>query len=641
MTPENNNDSTNPVPLDQPMPDATPASPTSETPTESTSSIEIPDPTINAIPEPQALGDMTSYDDAPKPADPTETQTTESSPADAAQKPVKKNNGKLIAIIIAVLVLVVLVVLAVIFLPKLFRNNDVAKYDDDVFFVEESNGSDSYAIFKNDGTRVTEFVYSGASQFSNGHAVACALGDYSKCGVVTAAGTQSIEFGRYDSLSQIGSLFVATKGEQRSLVTYADKTITKITDDSATLVKMFTASEWTPLVIYNDDGNHYKIFNADGEVVKEFESDTAPTFFHSAKLATDFIFAKNLIMIIDATEQKIVKEFSVRGTYELVKDTSHDGTYSLLAGKSGDEAVYAYYHDGDITEITVPNCEEVLLLRDSLGYAYNYAACYDGLLYAAIAYDGKTTIENIGPTPDYVTLNEHYKFNYFNSQQFIDFYTPGKNEPISVGPLSKKLLDDDGAISTGYYPFMTFDSENTSDDYIYYFVYDREGNLVKEHRFDEGYSGNGIYGKDDNGNYLVKDREGMMIINDDDTVIIEKSDSIINVIGEYYLVNKTKPIYKEGNTAWRSDTGGISVMNAKGELVNERNLKWVEILDNGIIRAVDYDDGSYVYFDSHFKEILVVKTSNDVVFAKNYISVKDGSKYTYYNPTNYAKIYAQ
>ena len=90
MTPENNNDSTNPVPLDQPMPDATPASPTSETPTESTSSIEIPDPTINAIPEPQALGDMTSYDDAPKPADPTETQTTEPSPADATQKPVKK-----------------------------------------------------------------------------------------------------------------------------------------------------------------------------------------------------------------------------------------------------------------------------------------------------------------------------------------------------------------------------------------------------------------------------------------------------------------------------------------------------------------------------------------------------------------------
>ena len=643
MTPENTLGGDSSAPTTEPMPDPV------IDPTVPATPVENPDPVIDptaptgpaptpvveptAPAEPQSLGD-----------DPTKTldqpATPEAAPAPVVDKP--KNKGKLIGIIVAAVVVLALIILAIVLLPKAFTNVDTAKYDDNAFFAEESNGSDSFAIFTRDGQRVTDFIYSNVSGFTNGHAAACSREDSSKCGVVTSAGTVSLEFGAYDSVSSVGGLYIVTRGSKRLLVNYAGQQITELASDDDANADLFVRDTELPLVVYNYGDNKYKLYNSEGEELLDFESTSRPALFHSDQMAVGFMSTDSKLYAIDSNEQKIIAETNSDYIYNSVKDVSSDGKMLIIQSENqkNKNRHYALYSGEKITPVNSDECEDLIFAEDDNGSKMNYANCK--IHYSKYMIDEKGNVSHESSygtkriNSDTYVVNEYYSGELGEEKAYYGYVAKFFKNGKQVKQIAAKDLSIESVSANGYYVF--YNSKYSSDDYQrLYYVYNTEGEEVFKYEFETKSYSNGIYGLDSNGNYIIsaqgEDEKGnkhtyYSVIKPDGTFVIEKKDSTIREFHGLYLVGSYTI---------------EAILDKNGKQISTENQKYydIEMVGNNFIMASNsYNNVTEIYSLSG-KKLTSSEKKVSASVHKNYIAIKEGSKYKYYNIETGELIYAQ
>ena len=653
MTPENTLGDNSSVPITEPMPDPVidptvpetpavnpdpvidPTAPAEPAPAPVVESTPTPvvDPTTSS--EPQALGD-----------DPTKSLDQPATPDASTQAPVvekPKGNAKIIGIIVAAVVVLALVIVAIIFLPKLFSSVDTAKYDDDAFFAEESNGSNSFAIFKRNGERVTDFIYSNVSSFTDGHAVACLREDANKCGIVTSAGTVSLNFGAYDSITSAGGLYVVTSGNKRTLVNYAGQQISELASSEDANADLFIRDEELPLVIYNYGDNKYKLYNSEGKVLLDFESTSRPTLFHNNQMAIGFMSTDNKTYAIGANDQNIITEANSEYTYTSVKDISGDGKTLIIQTDTQKDKLrhYAIYANDKITPVNSDECTDLIFAEDSNKTKMNYVNCK--IKYSEYAVDEKGNITHGDYTTKYLGTNTYIKSEYYQgeldeSEDFSGttyvFFRDGKQARRIAG----KSISLGAMAASGYYTFYSYDYRDAANNYRHFRVFNTSGEEVFKYDFDDSNYYNAVYGLDSNGNYIItgrdKDESGKsrtygMVVKPDGTIVVDKQDSPIREFHGFYLV------------ADYSTIEAILDKNVKQISPDEQTYNSVEAIgDNFIMASKSYQNISHVYSLSG-KKLTGDDKSASATAHKNYIAIKEGSKYKYYNVETGEEIYAQ
>ncbi|MBP5634635.1 hypothetical protein J6X09_03000, partial [Candidatus Saccharibacteria bacterium] len=167
------------------------------------------------------------------------------------------------AIIAAAAAVVAGIVILIIILANAGKDSEKTVYDTDAFFIRETGSSSSlYALFKKDGSRKTDFIFSSVGNFVNDHALV--RNAENKYGVVDHDGNMSIDFGTFDDIDTRGGLYEVRVDDKRALVNANG-------DEVFSGYEEYVDSYDMPYVAIKTGDKEYKLFNAFGDEILSFE----------------------------------------------------------------------------------------------------------------------------------------------------------------------------------------------------------------------------------------------------------------------------------------------------------------------------------------------------------------------------------
>lgn len=256
--------------------------------------------------------------DAPS-VDPTVLVNESTQPTTTAEP--KKTKNKRVPIIIGLLAAVVLLVGLGVWALVAFLSHDsggaVAEDGKIAFAIESDKHDGSFAIFDNDGNRLTDFIYGEVSEFKNGYAV---VQDSSrtKFAIITNNGKLSVPFGKYDNIELVGSLFSVKKDDELFLLNGKGEEIMPI-------IKSDSANGLT--IAYSD--NIAMVFDGNGEKLGEVESNVSI----SKKVEKGYATVKigNTTYLINASDGTVKNKFESKSEEYSIDDVSKDGDIVILS----------------------------------------------------------------------------------------------------------------------------------------------------------------------------------------------------------------------------------------------------------------------------------------------------------------------
>ena len=572
-------DNTPPAPAENmPDPTVTLDAPVGETPPapETTSSIEIKDPTADIL---NSLN-KEAADSMANTVDPT------AKPAEQSAEPAKQPGSKKKIILIAVIavIAVVLVICGIIFLPKLFNNGgNVAVYDDEVFFIEEKNSSNSYAIFNADGEKLTDFKYANVSEFNGGFAAACLVEDNSKCGVINAKGEEIIEFGKYDTVEGVGGGYLVSKNAKRSVVTYENKTLFKLSEDNKDDINQYVYAPNAPYIVQALGDEQYQIYNTKGEEVKKIASAERPSIFYDGSLDKTFLSTKGVMYILKNDGTGIESENALDRVYDSVIEVSENKNLAILAKSTdADRKKYAIFFNGKITDISDNECSGINIAEDYSGQQMDYLTCGTKSSTTIIGPDG-ILHENFAAAShqnmvDYIGIKKNY-----DEGTTTLFFFRNDNEIKRVELEGR--WDTDSKTTKGYYTLVQNNGSTGA-----YKIFDIDGNLKFEYQAELPSSSISLAGPDRNGYYYLKDCGAI-----DNLAYNSCYDSI-----RYSILGP------DGNTLFRAD-GNNSI----------------EFFDGNYI-TYSSEDRNFFLYDKNFERVAVTNTTNSLFGDSNFLRYSNG-----------------
>ena len=659
MTPDNSPDGQTPTLGDTPSLDNTPPTPAENMPNptaaldapvgetppapETTSSIEIKDPTADIL---NSLN-KEAADPMANTVDPT------TKPAEQSAEPAKRPGGKkkIILIVVIAVIAIILVVCGVIFLPKLFNNGgNVAVYDDEVFFIEEKNSSNSYAIFNADGEKLTDFKYANVSEFNGGFAAACLVEDNSKCGVINAKGEEVIEFGKYDTVEGVGGGYLVSKNAKRSVVTYENRTLFKLSEDNKDDINQYVYAPNAPYIIQALGDEQYQIYNTKGEEVKKIASAERPSIFYDGSLDKTFLSTKGVMYILKNDGTGIESENALDRVYDSVIEVSENKNLAILAKSTdADRKKYAIYFNGKVADISDNECSGINIAEDYSGQQMDYLTCgtkssttiigTDGILHENFA---ATSHQN---TVDYIGI----KNNYNEEKTTTLFFFRNDSE------IKRVELEGHWGIGSkvikGYYSLVQ-DYGKTGA----YKIFDIDGNLKFEYQAELPSTSISLAGPDRNGYYYLKDCETIdnptynscydsarySIIDSDGNILFRADgDNSIEFFGGNYITYSSED---RNYFLYDKNFERVAVTNAVNSLFRDSNfLRY----SNGFsfIPATHWEklggELNGVIVDQNGNTILSITGASQptVIVAKSYYRIKDNSKNYYFKKSDNSIFY--
>lgn len=488
---------------------------------------------------------------APEAAKPAET--------DKKARGRNKSKFKLIALIVAAVLVVGGGVLALILILKA-ANGDKTIYDTDAFFIRENTSSNAkYALFKNDGSKLTDFSFAYAGRFIDGYAIV--RNDDYKYGIISHDGNMTVEFDTYKYIDAIASsgLYKVENPEYRAIITGNGSEVAKDYVD-------YENSYETPFVAIHTEDNHYKLVNAQGKEVLSFDSEEKPKFStHSATTASAIYYNGHLAVLNN-------KKLSVEHTqdtgeqYELQNVSPKLEAFLFRADNK-----YASYSKGKFVEYG-EQCKSMSLM---------YSSGFEGIYYYSCYKDDGTFLVRNGEITDiklndystrYTVIDENHYAKYVSSESKVYFYVDGKEV---------------GSTDCGYSPSASGNKGYSIRDYKNRRIalYDIEGKQLYE--ITDTTSGE-IYGLDRNENILVRDareesESRYYLVNKKGEVISGKYSSI-SVHGEYYTAYhsaaKTADLLdKEGKTIVSGEYTSFDFYNDETLIFAKKDSTHLDLVD--------------------------------------------------------------
>jgi hypothetical protein len=324
------------------------------------------------------------------------------------------------AIIAAAAVVLVGIVVLVICLINAGKDTEKTVYDTDAFFIRETSSSSSlYALFKKDGSRKTDFVFSSVGNFVNDHALV--RNAENKYGVVDHDGNMSIDFGTFDDIDTRGGLYEVRVDDKRALVNANGNEVFSGYEE-------YVDSYDMPYVAIKSGEKEYKLFNAFGDEILSFESEAAPKFTsYDKKLAGSMRYDGHTVLLNNKT-LKVAKNIESETSYTL-NSASRD-LKSFIFSESGkySDGAWATYHNDKFVEYG-DKCKSVSLVDESRNDSdRKYLTCRTDKNLFLIRNGEVSDIDVSYGSNNYVAFDENHYASFDSKDSKITVYVDCKEK---------------------------------------------------------------------------------------------------------------------------------------------------------------------------------------------------------------------
>ena len=501
------------------------------------------------------------------------------------------------AIIAAAAVVLVGIVVLVICLINAGKDTEKTVYDTDAFFIRETSSSSSlYALFKKDGSRKTDFVFSSVGNFVNDHALV--RNAENKYGVVDHDGNMSIDFGTFDYIDTRGGLYEVRIDGKRTL----------INSDGGEVIgdyEEYVDSYDMPYVAIKTGDKEYKLFNAFGDEILSFESEAAPKFTsYDKKLAGSMRYDGHTVLLNNKT-LKVAKNIESETSYTL-NSASRD-LKSFIFSESGkySDGAWATYHNDKFVEYG-DKCKSVSLVDESRNDSdRKYLTCRTDKNLFLIRNGEVSDIDVSYGSNNYVAFDENHYASFDSKDSKITVYVDGKE---------KTKIDGNYAPTVSNNSYFVRDTKNKRIA-----IYDLDGNQVYELK-DVTYGE--LSGVDKNGNIIVNDP------------------SQSNSNERYYIVNKNgDQISSKYSSVARHGAyySAFDYTNKKGELLDKDGKAIV----SGEYKSFDYykdeqmilgrkENSQFDLIDAEGRRVLGSYEGRASVNTNGYFMISGDDKNVYY-----------
>lgn len=515
--------------------------------------------------------------------------------------------------IIIGVVAVVVVILGFFAIKNVIEGSKVLDADSltssSAFAIKDKN--DKYAIFNNDGTKLTDFIYENVSEFFNGNAIVTnEKGEY---GLISQSGKMIISFGKYTSIQRTGALYkLRDKNYDYVLATSTEKIVSELKKE--TIYSEFTTSYSYYTILEND--NSYMFYDYTGTkfltITKNKSASSKPFIDEKDELITISYNGKNYMYNV-VTGKKIV-EFDSSDKY-CIYDRNDDNLNEIILQNctdhvyNSDSRDFKFIQNNSIKFETKNEC-------DSLSFDYNSIICSQSN-YTSTDYifdrNGNKSEGFKWFDFSYNDFNGYVK-NIENTNN-VGFYKNGK----LIKTVECFEVGENSYSSQGIYTLVPSQSsacKNSTENYHQYFKSNGDLLINNKYQFAETFDVNGlaIVYKIVNKKYVYTliDKSGKAIIDGYDEI---GTLSFPEDNAAYYTA-------KKGDTETLFDSKGKSIVSAK------KISRAIKPNDTIYFILNKNDTKTGIYDIKAKKEIITINGSFN--WNEHYVQAQNGSKLEYY-----------
>ena len=494
-------------------------------------------------------------------------------------------------LLIGGILLVVVIILSVILIKNKNESNNNNNNNNNQDNIVESTSfflqnNDKYALFNEDGDRLTDFIFKHAFGFGNGSALVMNDSEY---GIVDQNGKMIADFGKYESINTVAGLYKACDVDSNCYLLDGKGKILydlkNITFDSKWFVNTF-------LLLKDNKNNKYIVLNYYGKEIitipfnKKIDED--PIFVDSNNYMSLFYDKKNYIL--DGNTCKKIVTFD---SNELYKFSSTDNGVPILYSSDDNKNGYIAVKDGKIINIS-SECETIRYSEK------NYLCIKEGKPYFM------DSNMNVGPLINKKQIfdNKNYATSSEGYNAEVDIYKNGKK----VKTVKCRDIYSSGSITDEFYLLGTYSSSACNSDSFKFEYYNRDGEKVIDKSFADAKSftdNNLAVVSDDEENYYLINRKGEKVSQDYSKILLRNG---------YYLVT-------------RDNLQGVLDSEGKVLLECEYNSLDISYFRNDMYVKLFADGYKIIYNLTSKKEI--IRSQDDLNLSLHYIK-SNGEKKQYY-----------
>ena len=427
------------------------------------------------------------------------------------------NRSKFALAITAAATVVAVVVLGFILFGGLNKERENI-YKTDAFFIPSAeNGDMKYALYKNNGDKLTDFVFKQHGEFIDGYAYV--ENSDGKPGIIDHEGKMSVDYDVYASIKPRVGIYEANKDGQNVLIRGNG-------DEIARDYASYDYSAVAPYVVVKKDSNHYELYNAFGEKLANFDSENAPKITDDdAKTASAVNYDGGLI-ILNNKSYKAEKIVETSTRYD-IKDTAKDGKVITFVEKDKhyDKDAKRAIFNKDFIELE-NKCDDTFVNDNFKNKERFYLSCQKDNKEYLIRNNEVTDVVITTYGDGNIIYDENHYVKYESESKKATFYVNGEN---------KKTVDANyrPVASTNGYTVNDYSKKSV-------ILYDTEGNEV--HKLEDAASSSELTGVDENNNIIIRDGKQdsdkkYVLINKEGKEISERY-SAITAHGKYYSAFK-------------------------------------------------------------------------------------------------------
>lgn len=468
------------------------------------------------------------------------------------------------------------------------------------FFIKNKEGK--YALFNIDGKKLTDFQYTSTNKFIGDTAN---VGKDGKVGIITSAGKTSVDFGKYNYISQVAGLYKAQKDKDGYIINGKGKVLYNMKEAD---LKTYSDAD-TYSILEDKKKNNYYVLNYQGKTMATFpiiKNQKDPTTSEKDGYLSVFYNGVNKILNI-ATGKEMIS-FNDKQHYCI--NTVKEGKMILNSctswSESQEKAAYKVFENGKIIDIST-ECDTAIFDNDHLICTKNH---------------------------EQYLLDNNYKKSlhlsyvaYANDQTFAQKKKNsfGEVEIYDNGKLTKTIpcrtIGDTGYMPNGLYVLRTYFSKECNMESGSYEFYNKNGEKAIEKTFTSAES------FDSNGNTKVSENKKDYYLMDSKGRKLSDFYDEIRLAFDYYIVtkdNKKGMLGKAGNEIVPCQYNSIDI--------RENQNRIYAILKTS-------DNKTSIYSLDNKKTLLT--SDKSVELNSNYILVSDNKIKQYYTLTRGKLFYEE
>lgn len=509
----------------------------------------------------------------------------------------RRSRKKLIGIIIAAAAVVAAAIAAIIIIINLNHgDDDKTVFDTDAFFLPENEKTDAkYALFKDNGERLTGFDFSGIGEFVDGYAIVRNADD--KYGIIDHNGKMTVNFDEHDNIRSFTGFYEVANGEGEES---SKKLILGNGREIATEYKDIISDHNSPYVIVKTDDKAV-LYNVHGDRLEEYNSDEEPQIGSYSSTTVSYVRTKSGITLLNNQSLKSMTSYETDKKYD-IENVNKKRTIVVLRDRSSkSDDSFAVYRDGKITDYG-DQCKSISLHAESTTER-TFLSCKN---------DDKNKLIRGTEISDVITDTYSSEYRVYDEEHFAKFDSEAKRVDFFVNNEKKASAEASYAPSVslkGYY-LRSNDKKAVS-------LYSIEG----EHIYTlENTSYGDLAGLDENENILVRDpnqesNERYYIVNAKGEQISDKY-SYLSHHGKYYVAKKAD--------------SNVALLDKDGKVVVSGDYRDFSFYgdDEVVFARGQKDDYKYIDLENKSEKFTV---SGSIYYNKaGYIKAVEKEKVSYY-----------